>query len=102
MKHRIFTCGTQTIDPIAGINTLRKRDERMQKVEEFRRGSIPPPPKQTAPRLALSWLTTRDIAAALRPTLHSPRFGTGQFSRALTAFIGGFQGYRVEMCNLTA
>jgi hypothetical protein len=44
----------------------------------------------------------RAIAATLRPILDASSFGTGQFSGALAAFIGGFQGYRVQLCNLTA
>jgi hypothetical protein len=44
----------------------------------------------------------RAIAATLRLELDSARFGTGKFGGALTAFIGGFQGYHVEMCGLTA
>jgi peptidoglycan hydrolase-like protein with peptidoglycan-binding domain len=41
------------------------------------------------------------IAAQLRTIMDSAKFGTGQFSGALAAFIGGFQGYHVEMCGLT-
>ncbi|MBI3407190.1 MAG: hypothetical protein HY040_02385 [Planctomycetes bacterium] len=44
----------------------------------------------------------RAIALEMRKTMDSPKFGTGQFSGALAAFIGGFQGYHVEMCRLTA
>jgi hypothetical protein len=40
------------------------------------------------------------IASALRTKLDSPSFGTGQFSGGLAAFIGGFQGYHVELCDL--
>jgi hypothetical protein len=43
----------------------------------------------------------RAISVALRPRLDAASFGTGKFSGALTAYIGGFQGYRVRMCGLS-
>src|SRR5437660_7563126 len=33
-KHNIFTRGTQSVDPIAGINTSRKLDELMKQIED--------------------------------------------------------------------
>ena len=44
----------------------------------------------------------RAIAAGIRPLLDVPGFldNDRKFSGALAAFIGGFQGYHVEMCNL--
>ena len=43
----------------------------------------------------------RAIAATLRPTLDAAAFGTGQFGGGLAAFIGGFQGYHIELCGFT-
>lgn len=42
----------------------------------------------------------RAIAARIRVNMDPPAFGTGSFSSVLTAMIGGFQGYKVEMCGL--
>ena len=42
----------------------------------------------------------RAIAARIRVKMDDPAFGTGSFSSVLTAMIGGFQGYKVEMCGL--
>ncbi len=56
-------------------------------------------------RVRAAWLAglidDRAIAADTRKEMDDPKFGTGQFSGALAAFIGGFQGYHVEMCGLT-
>jgi hypothetical protein len=48
-KHRIFTRGTSSIDPITGINTVKKLDELLRVKEK-----PAPPPTPQVPELALS------------------------------------------------
>lgn len=73
------------IDSSFGIFVDKVRDQVRREVRKgFRAGLI----------------DDRAIAAAIRVNMDAASFGTGSFASVLTAMIGGFQGYKVEMCGL--
>jgi len=68
-KHRLFTRGTQQIDPIVGTGTSRKLDELMKQVEAREKPTPKPPkivPDSRSPVRASSLATGRTIR---RPTI---------------------------------
>ncbi|BCW89269.1 hypothetical protein sos41_24270 [Alphaproteobacteria bacterium SO-S41] len=47
------------------------------------------------------WKAGRIDDRVIAGEARTQQFKTGKFAGALTAFIGGFQGFRVEMCNFS-